>query len=726
MTAPEKPSPRLGTFMGVFVPTILTILGAIMYLREGWVVGNAGLGGALLIIGLAQLITITTALSIASVVTNIRVGGGGSFSIISQSLGLEVSGSVSIPLYLAQAISVAFYLFAFSEGWQRIFPDHPTVLVVVAAFVVILVISIVGVNFAKNIQLLILVVVGVSLISIYLGASERLGGSGFQYAAQFWGQFPSGSFWQVFAVFFPAVTGILTGVSLSGTLADPRRSIPAGTLAAVLASLVIYVTLAVWLARIASPQELVTNFTVMVDKALFGPVVLVGILGATFSSALSSLVGAPRVLLAMAEHDISPWSTFFARVTAAGEPRNALYATALIAIGAVAFGLLGGGLNAIAPLVTMFFLIMYATLNGVVLLEQTLGLVSFRPLIAVPRIIPFVGFLGCFIAMFLIAPTFSIFALVSTLVVYGYLSRRRLKAPYSDVRSGLFVVLAEWAAKRVARMSASQERAWKPSLLVPVQSTDVLLGSYRFIEALTIPRGSVRVVGLYPPGQQETVSGLDTLVQAFSRDGIFAQITLLESENYQEGLQASLGILRSVFFRPNSVFIPIIPDLEAGWLQTLVDRARTNEMGTIIYARHPVVSLGREQEINVWIREQSPDWEVGLRLSNLDLALLLAYQVGRNWNGRLTLITVISDEAQLENGQQFLDSLANLGRMPRGTRRIVHVGAFDEYLPQAPHADLNIFGLQPQLNIAHMESLVMATNASCIFVRDSGYESALA
>lgn len=726
MNIPENNSPRLGTFTGVFVPTTLTILGAIMYLREGWVVGNAGLGGALLIIALANLITITTGLSIASVVTNIRVRGGGAFSIISQSLGLEVSGSVSIPLYLAQAISVAFYLFAFSEGWQRIFPDHPTFLVLAAAFIVILVISIVGVNFAKNIQLLILAVMVISLVSIYLGAFESLGGVGFQYDAQFWGQFPGGSFWQVFAVFFPAVTGILTGVSMSGTLADPRRSIPTGTLSAVLVSLLIYVTLAVWLARIASPQELVTNFTVMVDKALFGWAVLVGLLGATFSSALSSLVGAPRVLKALAEHGISPWSSVFARETASGEPRNAVFATAVIAVGAIVFGLFGGGLNAIAPLVTMFFLIMYATLNGVVLLEQSLGLVSFRPLIAVPRLVPLIGFFGCFTAMFLIAPTFSLVALVTSLAVYGYLSRRQLKAPWSDVRSGLFVVLAEWAAKRVARMSSYQERAWKPSLLVPVQSTDVLLGSYRFIEALTIPRGSVRVVGLYPPGQQETVSGLNALVQAFSRDGIFTQITLLESEDYKEGLQASLGILRSVFFRPNSVFIPITPDLEAGWLQTLVDRARTNEMGTIIYARHPVVSLGREQEINVWIREQSPQWEVGLRLSNLDLALLLAYQVARNWGGRLTLITVVADEDQAENGQKFLDSLADLGRMPRGTRRIVHVGTFDGFLPQAPRADLNIFGLQPQLSIAHMENLVTATNASCIFVRDSGHESALA
>jgi amino acid transporter len=726
MEAKPANNARLGTFTGVFVPTLLTILGAIMYLREGWVVGNAGLGGALLIILLANLITFTTALSISAVVTNIRVRGGGAFPMISQSLGMEVGGSVSVPLYLAQAIAVAFYLFAFSEGWQRIFPAHPTWAIVLVGFFVVSIVSVVGVNFAKNIQLLILVIVAVSLVSIYLGGVEALGGVGFQYAPAFWGSFSSGSFWEIFAVFFPAVTGILSGVSLSGALKDPRRSIPRGTLAGIGVSLLIYVTLAVWLARIASPAELINNLTIMVDRALFGPAVLVGILGATFSSALTSLVGAPRILRSMAEHGVIPKGETFARVTEQGDPRNAIYLTAGIALAALLFGLLTGGLNAIAPLVTLFFLIMYATLNGVVVLEQRLGLVSFRPLLNVPKIVPLIGLAGCITAMFLIAPVFSMLALITTLALYIYLSRRQLVTPWSDVRSGLFVSLAEWAAKRVAGMPTFQERAWKPSLLVPVQNTDILLGSYRFIEALTIPRGSVRVVGMYRPGNQEAVAGLKSLVDAFSRDGIFASITLLESEDYREGLQASLGVLRSVFFRPNAVFIPVEAGLDTAWLQTLVDKARANEMGTILYARHPVVSLGREQQVNVWIRDQSPQWEVGLRLSNLDLALLLAYQVTRNWHGQINLITVVAEEAERDPGQEFLDRLADLGRMPKGTRRIVHVGGFNEYLPQAPHADLNIFGLPPQFTEEFLEQMLRETNASCIFVRDSGYESALA
>ncbi len=102
---------KFGAFQGVFTPTVLTILGVIMYLRGPWVVGNAGVLGAIGIITLATVITLFTALSMSSIVTNIRIKAGGAFSIISQSLGLEAGGAIGIPLYIAQAFAVAMYIF---------------------------------------------------------------------------------------------------------------------------------------------------------------------------------------------------------------------------------------------------------------------------------------------------------------------------------------------------------------------------------------------------------------------------------------------------------------------------------------------------------------------------------------------------------------------------------------------------------------------------------------
>lgn len=114
---------KFGTMAGVFTPTFLTILGVIMYIRHPWVVGNAGILGTLLIIVIAVAITLSTALSLSSITTNIRIGSGGAFSLISQSLGLEIGGAIGIPFFFSQAIAVAMYVFGFREGLQSIFPE---------------------------------------------------------------------------------------------------------------------------------------------------------------------------------------------------------------------------------------------------------------------------------------------------------------------------------------------------------------------------------------------------------------------------------------------------------------------------------------------------------------------------------------------------------------------------------------------------------------------------
>jgi amino acid transporter len=725
-TAVSPENNKFGTFDGVFLPTLLTILGAVMYLRTGWVVGQAGLLGGLLIITLANVITTCTGLSISSIATNIRVGAGGSFSIISQSLGLEVGGSVNLPFYLAQAISVSFYIFAFTEGWQSIFPSHPTILILLLAYAACFAIAFISVGLAAQIRYPILFIVAFSLFSVFLGASTRFGHPGAVYTPQFFGDFPDGNnFWSVFAVFFPAVTGVLAGVNLSGTLENPRRSIPTGTMSAILLSFAVYLALAYWTSLVATPDELQDNFTIMVDRAAFGWAIQAGILAATFSAALNSLVGAPRVLQAMAAHDVVPFSRVFAQETAVGEPRPAMYLTGAIGIGTIIFGLLGGGLNGIAPLMTMFFLVTYAILNGVVLLEQSLGLTSFRPLFRVPQIVPLIGLIGSVVAMYLINPIFSLTATVIVLVLYQFLSLRHLTAPWSDVRSGMFVSMAEWAAKRVLQLPSGQDRAWKPSLLVPVQSVAAIRYSYRFLEAITKPNGSLHIVGLYESGQREHMQALSKYEQAFANDGIFARVALLEARRFGYTLQTAMEVSTSTFFRPNTLFLPILPDSDEEKLQFIVDRAGENELGVILYADDPETGLGQEHVINVWMREQSPEWTIGLRLPNLDLSLLLAYQLARNWPGEINLLTAVADAAEEENAQAYLAQLMELGRMPKGTTPLVYVGDFETCIQQAPQADLNIFGLQTHVNLPFMQRMMAHTHASCIFVRDSGMESAL-
>lgn len=413
-----KKTEKLGTFGGVFTPDVLTILGVIMYLRLGWVVGNAGFLGAVAIIVLAKLITISTALSMSSITTNIKIGAGGAYSIISKSLGLEAGGSIGIPLYISQTLSAALYIVGFTEGWLRIFPDHSPILISTTAWLCIILIASVSANFAIRVQYIIMAVIGFSIISFFLIPNVPI------EKVTLIGNFEDGDFWYVFAIFFPAVTGIMAGANLSGDLKDPRKAIPLGTLSAIGVTFVIYIAMAYVAAKFISPQELRTNQMVIVDNAWWGPALLMGVLAATFSSALGSVLGAPRILQALAERKTTPFHKIFVKKTKNNEPLNAMIFTAIIIEVALVFG----SLDALAALITMFFLITYGMINLVVFLQQSMQIISFRPTFKIPRFVSFSGAAGCVFVMFLINPVFSFVAILIIVGLYIWLGKRELRA----------------------------------------------------------------------------------------------------------------------------------------------------------------------------------------------------------------------------------------------------------------------------------------------------------
>ena len=720
---------KFGTFAGVFTPTLLTILGVIMYLRQGWVVGNAGLLGAWLIILLAVAITAFTGLSMSSITTNIRIGAGGAFSIISQSLGLEVGGSIGIPLYLAQALAVALYIFGFRVGWLMLFPQHPAIVVDGVVFAALFSIAFISANLAFRIQYLILAIVVGSLISIF--ATVFTGA--LQVEPTWWGSFPGSpangfsgtNFWQVFAVFFPAVTGIMAGANMSGELKNPRRSIPLGTMSAIGLSTIIYLALAFWLARVATATELVSDYAVMIEKALWSPIVLAGLLGATFSSGLASLVGAPRVLQALAKHDIVPSSGALAKLGANGEPRNAMWFTGLIVLAA----LLLRDLNAIAPLITMFFLITYAVINVVLFTEESLHLTSFRPLLRTPRIVPFLGAVGSVAVMFLISPVFSLISAVLILALYGALQRRRLRSPYGDVRSGLFVAVAEWAATHVNDLPAAQERAWRPNLLVPFEDTAEVWSVFEFIRDLVRGRGAIKLLGLTQEQTEErTLADLADLTKALRQQGIYTKATVVNDENATESMIVSIQALSGAFFRPNVLFLQTSPEQSpeaAANLQRVLEAARVNQMGVLLLVQGAFPGLGQRESITVWMHDQSPHWKLDMHLGNIDLALLSAYLLCKNWQGTMRLVTVVSEPEQVARAETYLRSLTSLARLPSVEVR-VEQGDFFAALERCAHSDLHIFGLPQILDPDFVRRALSNTRSVCLFVQDSGEENVMA
>jgi amino acid transporter len=717
-----QPTRKLfGTFSGVFTPTLLTILGVIMYLREGWVVGNAGLLGAWLIILIAYIITTTTALSMASITTNMRIGAGGAFSIISQSLGLEVGGSIGIPLYLSQALAVAMYIFGFRSGWLWIFPEHSPLLIDLGAFVLLFVIAYISADLAFKVQYVIMAIILVSIAAV--GATLFMDTP--RYPIQWWGTFPGeahsgfkgANFWVLFAVFFPAATGIMAGANMSGDLKVPRRSIPIGTLAAVGISFVIYMFLAWWLAVSASPEELLNNYTIMIDRSAWGPAVVAGLLAATFSSALSSLVGGPRILQALAEHRIIPLSRWLEQRSAWGEPRNAMLLTGVIVLTAM----LLRDLNAIAQLVTMFFLITYGMINIVLLLEQSLRLVSFRPLLRIPRIVPLIGTLGCIAVMMIVSPIFGIIAVIMVIALHGYLIRKHLRAPFGDVRSGLFIALAEWAAKRVHTFTGPRDKSWKANLLVPIEDAGQIEKRYDLLRDIAYPKGFVRLLGL-AEGKRESELH-DTLPRAAERfvaDGVFSTWTVVEAATFSENLAAGLEALGSAFFRSSAVVLdyPCNEQRIAG-TQHIIRDAQRCQLGVLLLVGMDAEGLPQKGPVNVVFERPHVGWKISLDLGQADLALLIGYKLKRNWQTDLTLTAALDGTDDATQALDYLKAAAELARIPNA--RLMTTST-----ETTTAAAITLFSMTAESNLTTLREQAQATGMPCIFAMDGGNENALA
>jgi solute carrier family 12 (sodium/potassium/chloride transporter), member 2 len=153
-TAGGQDTRRYGTIEGVFVPTLLTILGVILFLRTGWVVGNAGPVGSIGIIGAAFTITGLTALSLASISTNVTPGAGGAYALVARSFGVEPGGAVGISLYLSQSLVIVLYLYLFGlrDGWLEIFPGHAAWIIDLLGVLVLVGITMVGAKAALRVS----------------------------------------------------------------------------------------------------------------------------------------------------------------------------------------------------------------------------------------------------------------------------------------------------------------------------------------------------------------------------------------------------------------------------------------------------------------------------------------------------------------------------------------------------------------------------------------------
>lgn len=703
-------TPYLSTFKGVFTPTIVTILGVIMYLRQGWLVGNGGLLGAWLILSICLLITITTALSLSSIATNVRLHAGGAYAIISRSLGKETGGTVGFMLYLAQSLAIVMYIFGFREGWLGLFPTHTPIIIDILCFIVMMVIVRFFQDLAFKLQYLIFAITILSVASVS-HVPFNTHWSSVNWIGNFGGSY--GNFWSVLGVYFPAVTGILAGTSLSGELIDPREAIPKGTLSAVAVAGCVYAWLSIVYAGI--PQsELLSNYTVMQSISVFPPLIGFAVIGATFCAGLATLVGAPQIFKALCLDNILPQSKTFQN------NYNPLWLTGTL----VLLGILIRDLNSIAPLITICFLTTYGTINIIVLIEQQLGLLSFRPTLKLPQWIPLIGAVGCVTIALVVNPTVSL--LVLCIIALGV---RRLsgldQGNRQDVRTNLFLAMARWAARKSMEEHVVEGKAWMPFPIVPILCSTThtteereLIGLAR---DLVMPNGTLRILSI------RTITDLPV------PSSIFIQHSHLDPTYPESSMQIALQTLFGTFWQPNILCMDTIQAQQISDLDALWRTCLAQDIGIIYRSKipHTVEAI---DAIHVWIRPQTPHWDLSIaqQEGSLDLALLLAIQLSKSQNLPIRLLTTLIDPNEHSAAEEYLDGLVTLGRLPKSTSALAFVGDIWTALPQAPRVQIQIFGIPSPLNTNEsiatdfIEKVEQLTYGTCLFVRGSGRENLLA
>jgi amino acid transporter len=453
----------MSTFAGVFTPSILTILGIILFIRLGFVVGSAGLWRALVIIGLANAISVLTSVSLSAVATNFKVKGGGVYYLISRTLGIEFGGAIGIVLFLAQAVSIAFYCLGFGEVVATLIGEGPAWRVQLIALIVVsflFVLAWLGADWATRFQYLVMAVLAAALVSFFLGGLPQM--SWARIAAN-WAA-PSGGppFWIIFAIFFPAVTGFTQGISMSGDLREPERSLHVGTFWAVGISIVIYFGAALVLAAVLPLKQLSIDYQAMNRVAWFGPLIDAGVIAATVSSAMASFLGAPRILQSLASDKIFKALTPFARGAGPdNNPRRAVLLTAAIAYAAIGFG----QINLIAPVVSMFFLISYGLLNYATFYEARSKSPSFRPRFRwFDYRLSLLGGLACLGTMLAIDTASGAVAFALLFALHQYLKRLQLPLRWADSQKSHHL-----QEVREHLISAGREvehpRNWRPQVL---------------------------------------------------------------------------------------------------------------------------------------------------------------------------------------------------------------------------------------------------------------------
>ncbi|MFT5403684.1 MAG: amino acid transporter [Verrucomicrobiales bacterium] len=660
---------KFGTFGGVFTPSTLTILGVIMFLRFGQVVGQSGWAQVVLILLCAKLITTLTAFSISAIATNTRVRGGGAYFLISRSLGVEYGGAIGVMFFLAQAISVSMYVIGFTEALTNVFPDMALSGTAIASVVnlVVFICVFIGAGWTLKLQYGILAILVLALGSFYAGAFDAFDASMFA-ANRGTGFLPNSNWFTIFALFFPAVTGIMAGVNMSGDLASPSRSIPRGTLAAIIVTALIYLSMGLLLAG-SRPREVLTeNAFVMLDIAWSPALINAGIFAATISSALGSMMGAPRILQALARDRIFPSLQWFAR--GSGPRDEPLHAT-ILTFGIAQAAILLGDLNAIAPIITMFFMVTYGTINLACFYESVTNNPSYRPAFRISHwSSALLGAIGCTAVMFLIDPLWATVAIAGMAGLHQIIKRKEIEVRWGDVSSGMAFERARRALLKL-ETGHYHPRNWRPIILALSGGAWLRNHLTEYAHWLTASRGILSlgqvIIGELDKHQETRQTAEKKLRKFIASEEIDAFPAVVVEDELLSGLRSLLQCHGIGGIKPNTVLLgwsedPDRSEAFVGMLR-LVGEFEKN----MVIVRCPTEKRVRwetpEGTIDLW-------WRGG---PDSALMLVLAHLLTQNtrWRGHtIRILQCISASGDVERAREGIANVIERSRI-RATPKII-------------------------------------------------------
>ncbi len=697
----------------VFLTAISTILGAILFLRFGYAVGNVGLLGAWAIIILGHLVTIPTAMAIAEIATNQKVEGGGEYFIISRSFGLTIGGAIGTALYLSQAISVAFYIIAFSQAFEPVFQfllakyaihvyDFRIVSVPGLLLLILLILS-KGASLGIKTLYVVVTVLAVALVLFFLGGGENpqlendfgLG----KHSAD------SDSFFYVFAICFPAFTGMTAGVGLSGDLADPKRSIPRGTLTATIFGMLVYMAIALKLYISADPEDLSSKQLIMSDIALWGPIIPIGLAAATISSAIGSMLVAPRTLQALAADKNIPFknlSYWLSRTSGkTKEPRNATLLTSVIALVFV----LIGDVNTVAGIITMFFMLTYGSICLISFFEHFASDPSYRPSFRSKWYFSLLGAVMCLILMFQINARYAFLSLFLMTILYLVVSRTKdEKEGLAGIFQGVIFQLSRVLQVFLQKVEKAPEmEKWRPSVVCISEDSFKRVAAFELLGWISYRYGFGTYIHLINgylskethKNSREALSRLIKMAEA-SRNNVY--LDTLISPSYTSAI-AQVIQLPGISGKENNMILFEYSKDDAEELKAIVENYQLTKSSNfdVLVLGSSIRRFGVKSEIHLWITPND--------LQNANLMILMAYIISGHpdWkNGDIKIYSLFPAQ-DLGKQQEALMDLIKDGRLPISAQNIRMIPKQENEDAKSlinntsKHADLTILGFRGEM-----------------------------